>query len=327
MSDGHEPVIRGTQRCPPAESLHGLGLLCRKSSKAKKKKPKKKAGAEETGSTIGAQRAAPAKSAAVQLSCDSDRRQQQNAEHQGDHGARIQLTQHNWPRRSHAAAGAGLAADEASPADRWRDGSYDGPQSSAGSAGHEAKGASDGSDDASIDIGRLAQRLGSQWVISPAPAAAVSTVTSLRDFRPLGTAEPRGGAAELSDVALSDDSEDDDDASISDAESESSGDLSGLEVVQTVAPSAGNGSTAVMQRPAQAAGRARTRAPTSEVAAMSDVITRFMEGTHVNDSFRVPHAAAETAQLRLWRGEDGAITAQTPSGLLSVTLRWTFHPS
>jgi hypothetical protein len=216
----------------------------------------------------------------------------------------------------------------AGPADRWRDGSYDGPQSSAGSAGHEAKGASDGSDDTSADIGRLAQRLGSQWMISPAPAAAVSTVTSLRDFKPLSAAEAHGGAADLSDVALSDESEDEDDASLSDVESDSSGDSCVQEAVQTVAPGVSNGSVAIAQRPAQQAGtRPRARAPTSEVAAMSDVITRFMEGTHVNDSFQVPHAAAETAQLRLWRGEDGAITAQTPSGLLSVTLQWTFNPA
>jgi len=232
-----------------------------------------------------------------------------------------------WLQEGRAVAGSAAQANNADPARRWRDGSTGNPESSTGPAGQAATGASDGSDETS-DIGRLAHRLGAQWVITPAAPAAVSTVTSLRDFRPLGAAEADGNGGGLSDEADTNDSGDDDDEeSLSDADS----DVSEDSCSQTASAPTGNsvsasdGGSAQPQRQAQVGTRPRTRAPTSEVAAMSDVITRFMEGTHGSDSFQVPHAAAETAQLRLWRGEDGAVRAQTPSGLLSVTLQWTFN--
>ncbi len=291
-----------------------------KQSKNKKRKPKKKTAASENGLPEPVQGAGTVPS---------------QAEHGGQRHEQRQLAQdartagqEAWLQQGRAVAGSAAQADSADPARRWRDDSTGNPDASTGPAGQATTGASDGSDETS-DIGRLAHRLGAQWVITPAAPAAVSTVTSLRDFRPLGAAEADGGGGGLSDEADSNDSGDDDDdeESLSDADS----DVSEDSCSQNASAPAGNsasvsdGGSAQPQRQAQVGTRPRTRAPTSEVAAMSDVITRFMEGTHGSDSFQVPHAAAETAQLRLWRGEGGAVRVQTPSGLLSVTLQWTFN--
>ena len=296
-----------------------------KQPKAKRRKPKKKTAASEDGLPETSQRAEPARSV-IAAPSEAQHVDQRNAEHQHADTASTVVAE-SWRSQSHVVAGSAGLTEGADPAERWRVGSADEPQPLAGSTGHEGRGASDGSDETS-DVGRLAHRLGAQWVITPAAPAAVSTVTSLRNFRPVDAPEADGGGDGLSDEAGSDESDDDDkDESLSDADSDVSEDFCSPNAAVAVRSSIGvsDSASTLPQRPVQAVARPRARAPTSEVAAMSDVITRFMGGTYANESFQVPHAAAETAQLRLWRGEDGAVRAQTPSGLLSVTLQWTFH--
>lgn len=194
------------------------------------------------------------------------------------------------------------------------------------------------------DVAHLAQRLGSQWTIS-GRGSTVSSPPSLRNFK--GSTVVAGAVSASEEGGMDSDSEG---STVSVSEKVSERDARNGCRVQNVghraSASLGNGAlTAGSPKRGQSATvnaaeggaqgmakgakastgflRARARAPTAEVAAMSDVVTRFLAGMTANESFALPQAASETAQLRLWRGEEGLIQARTPSGA-TITLQWAF---
>lgn len=194
------------------------------------------------------------------------------------------------------------------------------------------------------DVAHLAQRLESQWTIS-GRGSTVSSPPSLRN--PKGSTVVARALSASEEGGMDSDSEGSS-VSVSEIVSERDG-RNGCRVQNVghrASASLGDGAlTTGSPKPGQSATvntaeggaqgmakgakastgsvRARARAPTAEVAAMSDVVTRFLAGMTANESFALPQAASETAQLRLWRGEEGLIQARTPSGA-TITLQWAF---